>query len=376
MDIAGRTTAERRRKREAEREIALAEASEIVARTRDSIDLASTWSVIGLFVIACAAVVYTMEAILLPITLAVVIGIVLGRAADELTRFGLPPMFGGLLLALLFLLGLSYLVNAILWPITEVAREAPRLVEGLMERILPYLQRFEWVNAALARGTGEEAFADVIVKNAGPLIGGAAASLTPALVQTLIFLAALVLFLLGRVQLRSTIILAFPSREGRLSAIRVMNALEDALAHYFSTASLIYLALGAVTMVVALVGGLAMPPLWGLFAFVSSFIPYLGVTFMTLSLLVGGLMTHDALIVAIAPAAAFFIVHLAMENLLVPAVLGHRFDINPFLIFVAIIFWTWMWGAVGAILAFPLSLIAMIIFEQVLLPAPERQLPG
>ena len=376
MDTAGRTTAERRRKREAEREIALAEASAIVARKRDSIDLAGAWSVIGLFVIACAAVVYTMEAILLPITLAVVIGIVLGRAADELARFGLPPMFGGLLLALCFLLGLSYLVNAILWPITEVAREAPRLVEGLMERILPYLQRFEWVNVALARGSGEEAFADVIVKNAGPLIGGAAASLTPALVQTLIFLAALVLFLLGRVQLRSTIILAFPSREGRLSAIRIMNALEDALTHYFSTASLIYLALGFITMVIALVGGLAMPPLWGLFAFVSSFIPYLGVTFMTLSLLVGGLMTHDALIVAIAPAVAFFTVHLAMENLLVPAILGQRFDINPFLVFVAIIFWTWMWGAVGAFLAFPLSLIAMIIFEQPLLPQPERQLPG
>ncbi len=245
-----------------------------------------------------------------------------------------------------------------------------------MERILPYLQRFEWINVALARGSGEEAFADVIVKNAGPLIGGAAASLTPALVQTLIFLAALVLFLLGRVQLRSTIILAFPSREGRLSAIRIMNALEDALTHYFSTASLIYLALGFITMVIALVGGLAMPPLWGLFAFVSSFIPYLGVTFMTLSLLVGGLMTHDALIVAIAPAVAFFTVHLAMENLLVPAILGQRFDINPFLVFVAIIFWTWMWGAVGAFLAFPLSLIAMIIFEQTLLPQPERQLPG
>ncbi|ABR59194.1 AI-2E family transporter [Sinorhizobium medicae] len=376
MDIAERTTAKRRRKREAAKEIALAEASAIVARKRDSIELAGSWSVIGLFVIACAAVVYAMEPILLPITLAVVVGIVLGRAADELARFGLPPIFGGLLLALFFLLGLSYLVNAILWPITEVAREAPRLVEGVIERILPYLQRFEWLNLVLARGTEEEAFADVIVKNAGPLIGGAAASLTPALVQTLIFLAALVLFLLGRVQLRSTIILAFPSREGRLTAIRVMNALEDALGHYFSTASLIYLALGAVTMVVALVGGLAMPPLWGLFAFVSSFIPYLGVTFMTLALLVGGLMTHDALIVALAPATAFFFVHLAMENLLVPAILGQRFDINPFLIFVAIIFWTWMWGAVGAILAFPLSLIAMIIFEQVLLPPQERQLPG
>ncbi|WP_081157916.1 AI-2E family transporter [Ensifer aridi] len=374
MDIARRTTVDRRRKREAEREIALAEASK--PRKRAGVDPLLTWSIVGLFVLALSAAVYAMEAILMPIAFAVIIGIVLGRAADELERFGLPPIFGGLLLAFFFVVGLLSLTNALLGPVTDVAREAPRLAEGLMERILPYLKRFEWLDIALARGNGEEALADAIVKNAGPLLGAVAASLTPALVQTLIFLAALVLFLLGRVQLRSTIILAFASRDGRLSAIRIMNALEDALARYFSTASLIYLALGALTMVIALIGGLAVPPLWGLFAFVSSFIPYLGVTFMTLSLLVAGLMTHDALLFALAPAVAFFFVHLAMENLLVPAVLGHRFAINPFLVFVAIIFWTWMWGAVGAILAFPLSLIAMTIFEQVVEAPAERQLPG
>ncbi len=374
MDIARRTTVDRRRKREAEREIALAEASK--PRKRAGVDPLLTWSIVGLFVLALSAAVHAMEAILMPIAFAVIIGIVLGRAADELERFGLPPIFGGLLLAFFFVVGLLSLTNALLGPVTDVAREAPRLAEGLMERILPYLKRFEWLDIALARGNGEEALADAIVKNAGPLLGAVAASLTPALVQTLIFLAALVLFLLGRVQLRSTIILAFASRDGRLSAIRIMNALEDALARYFSTASLIYLALGALTMVIALIGGLAVPPLWGLFAFVSSFIPYLGVTFMTLSLLVAGLMTHDALLFALAPAVAFFFVHLAMENLLVPAVLGHRFAINPFLVFVAIIFWTWMWGAVGAILAFPLSLIAMTIFEQVVEAPAERQLPG
>jgi predicted PurR-regulated permease PerM len=374
MDIARRTTVDRRRKREAEREIALAEASK--SRKSDGIDPLLTWSIFGLFVIALSAAVYAMEAILMPIAFAVIIGIVLGRAADELERFGLPPIFGGLLLAFFFVVGLLSLINALLGPVTDVAREAPRLAEGLMERILPYLKRFEWLDIALARGSSEEALAEAIVKNAGPLLGAVAASLTPALVQTLIFLAALVLFLLGRIQLRSTIILAFATRDGRLSAIRIMNALEDALAHYFSTASLIYLALGALTMVIALIGGLAVPPLWGLFAFVSSFIPYLGVTFMTLSLLVAGLMTHDALLFAFAPAVAFFFVHLAMENLLMPAVLGHRFAINPFLVFVAIIFWTWMWGAVGAILAFPLSLIVMTIFEQVVEAPAERQLPG
>ncbi|MDK1384443.1 AI-2E family transporter [Sinorhizobium sp. 8-89] len=374
METARHVTTDRKRKRRAE-EIVLIASPTAAARKRNGMELLVALSTIGLFIIACSAAVYSMEAILMPITLAIIVGIVLGRAADELERFGLPPIFGGLLLALLFVLGLSSLVNALLAPITDLAREAPRLAEGVMERILPFIERFTWLRMALLRNADEAALADTFVKNAGPLLGAVAAGLTPALVQTLIFLAALVLFLLGRLQLRSTIILAFAAREHRLSAIRVMNATEDALAQYFSTASLIYLALGVMTMVIALVGGLTMAPLWGLFAFVSSFIPYLGVTFMTLSLLVGGLMTHDALLLGIAPAAAFFLVHLVMENLVVPAILGRRFEVNPFLIFVAIIFWTWMWGAVGAILALPLSLIAMTIFEQVRELPPERQLP-
>lgn len=245
----------RSRKRSAEKELALAQAT-TAARKRDGMDLVVAWSVVGLFVVACSAVVYAMAAILMPIAFAIVVGIVLGRAADELARFGLPPMLGGLLLALFFVLGLSSLVNTLLGPITELAREAPKLAESVVERVLPFIERFEWGRIALARSVGADAFADVVVKNAGPILGAAAASVTPALIQTLIFLAALVLFLLGRVQLRSTIILAFPSRDGRLSAIRIMNAIEDGLTRYFSTASLIYLALGGFTMMIALVGGL------------------------------------------------------------------------------------------------------------------------
>ncbi|MBP2235564.1 putative PurR-regulated permease PerM [Sinorhizobium kostiense] len=376
MDKARNEAALRRRKRDAQMEMALVDASPMVAPERGGIDLLVACSIVGLFIVASSAAVYALAAVLTPITFAIIVGIVLGRAADELTRFGLPPLVGGLLLALCFIVGLFFLVNALLVAVTEVAGEAPRLAERLIERILPFVNQFSWLRLALARNASEEALANAIVENAGPLLGTFAASLTPALIQTLIFLAALLLFLLSRVRVRSTIILAFPSREGRLRAIRVMNAIEDALTRYFSTTSLTYMALGAFTMVIALVGGLPMPPLWGLFAFVSSYIPYVGVTLMTLSLLLGGLMTHDALLVALAPVIVFTIVHLVMENLLVPAILGQRFEINPFLIFVAIIFWTWMWGAVGAILAMPLALIAMTIFEQVRESSPEPQLPG
>lgn len=347
----------------------------LAAPPKAGLDLVVAWSIVGSFIIMACAVIYFMETILMPVVLAIVVGMVLGLAADRLSKFGVPPAAGGLILGLVFVVGLFLLINALIEPLSSLASEAPGMLERVMERILPYLERFEWVRVALA-GTDEKAVADVAMQNAGSMLGIVASGVTPAFVQTLIFLAALGLFLLGRAQLRKTIILAFATRERRLAAIRIMNAIESAVGFYFSTASIIYLVLGTITALIAFVGGLTMAPLWGLFAFVSSFIPYLGVTAMTIALFVGGLMVHDSLLLAIAPAAGFFLLHLVMENLVTPAILGHRLEINPFLIFSAIIFWTWMWGAVGAMLAMPLSLIAMTIFEEVRPHPPERQLPA
>lgn len=364
-----------RKRKQAEIEAQAAEAANPEPSPKTGLDLVVAWSIIGTFVIFASAVIYTMEAILMPVILAIVIGMVLGLAADRLAKFGLPPALGGLLLAIVFVIGLFFLVNALIDPLTSLAGQAPGILERAIERVLPLIQRFEWAKTAIA-GTDEKAVTDVAIQNAGAMLGLVASGVTPAFIQTMIFMAALGLFLVGRGHLRKTIILAFATRERRLAAIRIMNATENAVGFYFSTASIIYMVLGLITTAIAFLGGLTMAPLWGLFAFVSSFIPYLGVTIMTVALLCAGLMTHDALLLALAPAAAFFLLHLVMENLVTPAILGHRLEINPFLIFLAIIFWTWMWGAVGAMLALPLSLIAMTIFNEVRTQPPERQLPG
>ena len=360
---------------QAEIEAQAAEADIPETAEKTGLDLVVAWSIVGTFIIAASAVIYMMEAILMPVTLAIVIGMVLGLAADRLARYGIPPVMGGLLLGIVFVVGLFFLINALIEPLTSLAGQAPGIIERTIERVLPYLQRFEWARVAID-GANEKKVTDVAIENAGAMLGFVAAGVTPAFIQTLIFLAALGLFLVGRSHLRKTIILAFATRDRRLAAIRIMNATENAIGFYFSTASLIYVALGTITTVIAFAGGLTVAPLWGLFAFVSSFIPYLGVTAMTIALLCAGLMTHDALLLALAPAAAFFMLHLVMENLVTPAILGRRLEINPFLIFLAIIFWTWMWGAVGAMLALPLCLIAMTIFNEVRTSPPERQLPG
>ena len=63
-----------------------------------------------------------------------------------------------------------------------------------------------------------------------------------------------------------------------------------------------------------------------------------------------------------------------MKNLLIPSILGRRFEINPFIVFLAIVFWTWLWGAMGAVLAVPLLLITTTIRDEFRASSPD--LPG
>lgn len=343
---------------------------------KDGFDIAVGWSIIGIFIVIGSAVVHELSGILMPITLAMVVGTVLGHAADRLGRFGLPPVAGGVLLGAVFVVALFLVINALVEPLSLLASDVPAMIDRTLQRLGPMISRFEWLRLTGIGTADSKDIAAAAVENAGPVLGILAGSVTPALVQTLIFLAALGLFLVSRENLRRSLIMMFPYREQRLSVIRITNAIEDVLGYYFSMATWIYAVLGIITMIIAWLGGLRMAPLWGVLAFISSFIPYLGVTLMTVALAGAGFMTHDAIMAALAPSFAFFVLHLVMENLVTPSIMGRRLEINPFIVFVAIIFWTWMWGAVGAMLALPLCLIAMTIFEELRVVEDGPRLPG
>jgi predicted PurR-regulated permease PerM len=182
----------------------------------------------------------------------------------------------------------------------------------------------------------------------------------------------LVLFLASRLPMRRALIRGFSRRDRRLKAIRMFNAVESALGHYFATALVVYALFGAVAGIIAWIGGLGSPLLWAVAAFLLSFIPFLGIASVTLAMIVGGVLAHESLLIGLLPAIIFFAVDGVLENLLIPAAMGRRLEMNAFMLFIAIVFWTWLWGAVGAMLAVPLTLIGMTLYSG-LVPQAKQQ---
>jgi predicted PurR-regulated permease PerM len=197
--------------------------------------------------------------------------------------------------------------------------------------------------------------------------------LTPALGQLMIFFASLAFFVSGRAALRRQLIMAMPERASRLSAIRAIAAVEESLSHYFGTTTLVYAAVAALTGLAAWAGGLPSPLLWIAMTLVASYIPYFGVVLIALSLAASGFLTHPHSLLALAPAAGYLVIHLSSETFIIPTLLGRRHEINPFVIFISVVFWSWMWGPVGAILASPLLLSVQTVVS--LLSESDGHLP-
>jgi predicted PurR-regulated permease PerM len=65
------------------------------------------------------------------------------------------------------------------------------------------------------------------------------------------------------------------------------------------------------------------------------------------------------------PAAFYMIIHLIESSAITPMLLARRFTLNPVLVILSLVFWYWMWGFAGAILAMPMLAITKIICDRI-----------
>jgi len=63
------------------------------------------------------------------------------------------------------------------------------------------------------------------------------------------------------------------------------------------------------------------------------------------------------------PAAGFLAIHLIEGQFVTPMLVARRFTLNPVLVVVSLIFWYWMWGVPGAVLAVPVLAMTKIICD-------------
>jgi predicted PurR-regulated permease PerM len=323
----------------------------------------------GIFALSVFATLYLASSIILPVVLAFVLTLLLQPAVRLLERVHLPRAVGALLIVLLAFGALVGLVAGLSVP---AANWAAKLPEGI-PRLEAHLTVIKNPIIALQKIVQQaEEVADNPVQKGATIavrpdlgLSGALFTGTRAVLGGL-FTTVLVLYFLlvaGDIFLRR-IVEILPTFSNKRQAVDISQQIQEDISAYLMTITAMNAAVGLATAVVMYLCGLGDPLLWGATAFLLNYIPILGPLLGTVIFLLAGMLSFDSLWGALLPPALFFGIHLLEGEALTPMLLARRFTLNPVLVILSLVFWFWMWGVPGAILAVPLLAILKIICDR------------
>jgi predicted PurR-regulated permease PerM len=173
--------------------------------------------------------------------------------------------------------------------------------------------------------------------------------------------------------LRENIILALPTLRDKKQALQVTSDVQHGVSDYLLTVILINLGLGVAIGVAMYVIGLPNPALWGAMAVLFNFIPYLGAIAGSLIVTIVGLVTYAMPVEALLAPAIYIAINSLEAYLITPAILSRRLTINPIAVFLSVIFWGWIWGVAGALMAVPILASIKVICDATDRLAPVSQ---
>ena len=142
---------------------------------------------------------------------------------------------------------------------------------------------------------------------------------------------------------------------------RLLNATKD-IQRYLAIKTVISLATGVLAGFLCWLAGLDFFILWGILAYALNYIPVIG------SIVAGVPPTVLALITSGVPSAAivaggYLLINNVLGNFLEPLLVGRRFGISTLVIVVAVMFWGWVWGPLGMLMAVPITMMLKVVME-------------
>jgi len=142
---------------------------------------------------------------------------------------------------------------------------------------------------------------------------------------------------------------------------RMLTATRD-IQRYLVIKTVISLITGILAGVLCWAAGLDFYVLWGILAFALNFIPVIG------SLVAGVPPTILALLVAGLPnailvAGGYLLINNFLGNFIEPMLVGRRFGISTLVVVISVMFWGWVWGPLGMLLAVPLTMVLKVVLD-------------
>ncbi len=148
---------------------------------------------------------------------------------------------------------------------------------------------------------------------------------------------------------------------GSAQASRVME-LTQGVQQYISITTLINFLVGVGNAIFLLILGVPFAILWGLFAWFTGYIPAVGFWLAMIPPVLIAWVTLGLPTAAIV-FVGYIVINGSVENLVKPRIMGQGLNLSPLVVFVSLFFWGWLLGAIGAILAVPLTMMILSVLD-------------
>jgi len=321
--------------------------------------------------IVIAILVYTCviaQAVIVPVLVAMLLGLMLAPAVRLLERWHIPRAFGALLAVVFTMAVTGGAVAMLATPARAWMARTPQALAHL-ETALRDLRKPLQAATSAAHDLGKLANLDggqpVPVVNTSPGFFSQALVAAPGVLAGVIVVVFLLfLFLLHGDDLLRKFVTVAPHLRAKRDLVGATRQAQHELSLYMITITLINTGLGLATAAALFALKIPDPLLWGGVAALMNFAPFVGPLLTSVALTVVGFGEFASPLSALAAPAAFLGLHLIESQLVTPHLVGRRLALDPVMVFLALIALGWMWGVAGLLLAVPLLSCAKIIAER------------
>ncbi len=323
----------------------------------------------AIVVLMTLGVLYFAKDVVLPAVLGFILALTLGPLVRWLARRGVPSALSAtvLIFGLAGLIGIAVLVmggSIASWfdDIPRISFELRSKLRGVMESVAAVQDASKQVEE-LAKGDDDNT-TTVVMQQPGLLttavgnMASFATSLAVGLILALFLLSAGNLFYVKIVE-------SFPRFGDKRRALTVIFEIERRMSRYLVAITGINLLLGLAIAIAMSVIGVPYPFVWGVLAFCLNFLPFLGGIIGTLGVAAVAIVHFDNLYYAMLAPLAYQTLTSLEGQFLTPMLLGARLQLNVVAVFLTVIFWTWLWGIPGALMAVPILVLMKVVCDNV-----------
>jgi predicted PurR-regulated permease PerM len=329
----------------------------------------------GLFLLSVLATLKVASTFLIPLTLAILLNFVFASTIRALGRLRVPAPLGAALV-------LGCLIGAVTFGIYQLAVPARNWLTKLPETARDIEYKLKDVKQSMRAMTKAGQEVDRLthmedgektqkVEVRKPTLGETLLEPTQDFVISAGTVLILLFFLLasGDLFLRK-LVAVLPRFEDKKAAVEITRQIEHDISGYLFSISMINVIFGAAIGVAMFFLGMPNPLLWGVMAGLLHFVPFLGAMVGIGVVTLVAAVTLEGLGAILLVPATYLALNLLEEYVAVPFVVGRRLLLNPVVLFIWLIFWGWLWGVPGALMAVPLLAIVKIICDHVQPLAP------